>query len=171
MVPSGLSPILPAGFYLRCPYPFPMSGVNKVILIGNLGADPEIRHLPNDISVANFRIATSESYKDKNTGEKREQTEWHSIVAWRGLATITEKYLKKGSKVYIEGKLRTRKWEKDGIERYTTEILADEMTLLDRRDSAQAPTQPGEQAQPAARTVTSSSPSSSAGEDLDDLPF
>ena len=152
-----------------------MSGVNKVILIGNLGADPEIRHLQNDISVANFRIATSETFKDRNTGEKREQTEWHSIVAWRGLATIAEKYLRKGSKVYVEGKLRTRKWEKDGIERYTTEIMADEMTLLDRpsgqasgQGQAQA-TAPGEVGgQPApART----SAPAAGGEDLDDLPF
>src|SRR5688572_32251501 len=110
-----------------------MSGVNKVILIGNLGADPEIRHLQNGISVANFRIATSETFKDKTTGEKREQTEWHSIVAWRGLAEITEKYLRKGSKVYVEGKLRTRNWQdKDGQTRYTTEIVADELTMLDR---------------------------------------
>lgn len=144
-----------------------MSGVNKVILIGNLGADPEVRHLQNDVSVANFRIATSETFKDKNTGERREQTEWHSIVAWRGLATIAEKYLKKGSKVYVEGKLRTRKWEKDGIERYTTEIMADEMTLLDRRENA------GGEPQPAQRpaTATSTAPAGSSGEDLDDLPF
>lgn len=110
-----------------------MSGVNKVILVGNLGADPEIRHLQNGVSVANFRIATSESFKDRQTGERREQTEWHSIVAWRGLADITERYLRKGSKVYVEGKLRTRQWQdKDGNQRYTTEIQADEMTLLDR---------------------------------------
>lgn len=146
-----------------------MSGVNKVILIGNLGADPEIRHLQNDVSVANFRIATSETFKDKNTGEKREQTEWHSIVAWRGLAVIAEKYLKKGSKVYVEGKLRTRKWEKDGVERYTTEIMADEMTLLDRPSGqAPAPAQAHGQAAPApART----SAPASGGEELDDLPF
>ncbi|MCB0811898.1 MAG: single-stranded DNA-binding protein, partial [Flavobacteriales bacterium] len=85
-----------------------MSGVNKVILIGNLGADPEVRHLQTGASVANFRIATSETYRDRQTGEKREQTEWHNVVAWRGLAEITEKYLRKGSKVYVEGKLRTR---------------------------------------------------------------
>ena len=149
-----------------------MSGVNKVILIGNLGADPEIRHLQNDVSVANFRIATSETFKDRNTGEKREQTEWHSIVAWRGLATIAEKYLRKGSKVYVEGKLRTRKWEKDGIERYTTEILADEMTLLDR-PGGQA--QGHEQGQPQGQTRPASTApanaSATAGEDLDDLPF
>ncbi len=162
-----------------------MSGVNKVILIGNLGADPEIRHLQNGVSVANFRIATSETYKDKNTGEKREQTEWHSIVAWRGLAEITEKYLKKGSKVYVEGKLRTRKWEKDGIDRYTTEIMADEMTLLDRpsgdrqvagpgevgrQDQGQAQGQGQAQARPASAPASTAA-SASAGEDLDDLPF
>ena len=153
-----------------------MSGVNKVILIGNLGADPEIRHLQTGISVANFRIATTETYKDKTTGEKREQTEWHSIVAWRGLAEITEKYLKKGSKVYVEGKLRTRKWEKDGIDRYTTEIMADEMTLLDR-PSAQGQDQGQAQGQGQARSASpASSPvatpaSTRGGEDLDDLPF
>jgi single-strand DNA-binding protein len=157
-----------------------MSGVNKVILIGNLGADPEIRHLQNGVSVANFRIATSETYKDKNTGEKREQTEWHSIVAWRGLAEITEKYLKKGSKVYVEGKLRTRKWEKDGIDRYTTEIMADEMTLLDRpsglgqaQEQAQGQGQaagPGEVGRQVQRQPASPA-AASAGEELDDLPF
>ncbi|MBL8011271.1 MAG: single-stranded DNA-binding protein, partial [Flavobacteriales bacterium] len=110
-----------------------MSGVNKVILIGNLGADPEVRHLQNGATVANFRIATSETYKDRQTGEKREQTEWHNIVAWRGLGEITEKYLRKGSKVYVEGKLRTRSWQdRDGNTRYTTEVHAEEMTLLDR---------------------------------------
>jgi single-strand DNA-binding protein len=149
-----------------------MSGVNKVILIGNLGADPEIRHLQNDISVANFRIATSETFKDRNTGEKREQTEWHSIVAWRGLATIAEKYLRKGSKVYVEGKLRTRKWEKDGIERYTTEIMADEMTLLDRPSGqAQGPGPDQAQAQRAATPAAARTSAPAAGEDLDDLPF
>ncbi|HMU15007.1 MAG TPA: single-stranded DNA-binding protein [Flavobacteriales bacterium] len=145
-----------------------MSGVNKVILIGNLGSDPEIRHLQNDISVANFRIATSETFKDRTTGEKREQTEWHSIVAWRGLANIAEKYLRKGSKVYVEGKLRTRKWEKDGIERYTTEIMADEMTLLDRPANA-----PPTAAQPVQRAAGSPEPvTAPAGEtESDDLPF
>ena len=147
-----------------------MSGVNKVILIGNLGADPEIRHLQNGVSVANFRIATSETFKDKNTGEKREQTEWHSIVAWRGLAEITEKYLKKGSKVYIEGKLRTRKWEKDGVDRYTTEIMADEMNLLDRPSGERTG---GEQPQrQAAAAHSGNAPGGGSDkEDLDDLPF
>lgn len=145
-----------------------MSGVNKAILIGNLGADPEIRHLQNGISVANFRIATSETFKDRNTGEKREQTEWHNIVAWRGLAEITEKYLKKGSKVYVEGKLRTRQWQdKDGNQRYTTEIQADEMTLLDRPSGERSAQTEGSRPTATAAAPTPAGP----GEELDDLPF
>lgn len=105
------------------------TGVNKVILIGNLGKDPEVRHLDNGATVANFSIATTESYKDKN-GQKVDQTEWHNIVLWRGLAEIAEKYLKKGDSVFIEGKLRTRSWEKDGVTRYTTEVVGDQMTML-----------------------------------------
>ncbi len=108
-----------------------MSGVNKVILVGRLGKDPEVRHLENGAAVANFPIATSEVYKDKTSGERREQTEWHNIVLWRGLAEIAEKYLKKGDMTYIEGKLRTRSWEKDGITRYTTEVVGDNMTMLE----------------------------------------
>jgi single-strand DNA-binding protein len=107
-----------------------MSGVNKVILIGNLGKDPEVRHLDNGATVANFSIATTESYKDRNTGQRVDQTEWHNIVLWRGLADVAEKYLKKGDSVYIEGKLRTRSWEKDGVTRYTTEVVGDQMTML-----------------------------------------
>lgn len=146
-----------------------MAGVNKVILIGNLGADPEVRHLQNGASVANFRIATTETYKDKTTGEKREQTEWHSIVAWRGLAEITERFLRKGSKVYIEGKLRTRKWQdKDGIERYTTEVHADEMNMLDRANPAAG----GENAnRPATTTSATPAPAQLRDEEVDDLPF
>jgi single-strand DNA-binding protein len=107
-----------------------MSGVNKVILIGRLGKEPEVRNLDNGAVVANFSIATSESYKDRTTGEKKEVTEWHNIVLWRGLAEIAQKYLRKGDMVYIEGKLRTRSWEKDGVTRYTTEVVADNMTML-----------------------------------------
>ncbi len=111
--------------------------VNKVILIGNLGKDPEVRHLDNGAVVANFPIATSESYTDKNTGDKREVTDWHNIVAWRGLAKITETYLKKGMKVYVEGKLRTRSWQDENNNtRYTTEVIADNMTMLSRADGA-----------------------------------
>ena len=109
-----------------------MSGVNKVILIGNLGKDPEVRYLDNGVAVANLSLATSENYKNKD-GEKVTQTEWHDIVLWRGLAEIAEKYLKKGSSVYIEGKLRTNKWvDKDENTRYKTEVLADKLTMLGR---------------------------------------
>lgn len=112
-----------------------MAGVNKVILVGNLGKDPEVRHLENGAAVANFSIATSETYKDKN-GNRQEQTEWHNIVLWRGLAQIAEKYLRKGSQVFIEGKLRTRSWQdKDGNTRYTTEVVGDNMTMLGGRSA------------------------------------
>ena len=148
-----------------------MAGVNKVILIGNLGADPEIRHLQNGASVANFRLATSETYKDKTTGEKREQTEWHNVVAWRGLAEITEKYVRKGSKIYVEGKLRTRQWQdKDNNTRYTTEIVADEITLLDRANTEGGA--PRQNAPATERSVASSNAAPAGGNDAeDDLPF
>jgi len=107
-----------------------MSGVNKVILVGRLGKDPEVRNLENGAVVANFSLATSESYKDKTTGERKEITEWHNVVLWRGLAEIAAKYLHKGDMVYIEGKLRTRSWEKEGVTRYTTEVVGDNMTML-----------------------------------------
>jgi len=107
-----------------------MSGVNKVILVGRLGKDPEVRNLENGATVANFTMATSETYKDKTTGEKKEITDWHNIVLWRGLAEIAQKYLHKGDMIYVEGKLRTRSWEKDGVTRYTTEIIGDNMTML-----------------------------------------
>ena len=114
-----------------------MSGsVNKVILVGNLGKDPEVRHLENGAAVANFSIATSETYKDRKTGEKVSQTEWHNIVAWRGLAEIAERYLKKGHKVYIEGKLKTRSWQdQDGNNRYSTEVITDNLTMLGSNSS------------------------------------
>lgn len=150
-----------------------MSGVNKVILIGNLGADPEIRHLENGVTVANFNLATTEVFKDKQTGERREQTEWHRVVAWRWLGETAEKYLRKGSKVYIGGKLRTRKWEKDGIERYTTEVMADEMTLLDRAVGGQQTGAPQAASPAAQRPAMASAPATApaGGEELDDLPF
>jgi single-strand DNA-binding protein len=112
-----------------------MSGVNKVILIGRLGKDPEVRNLENGAVVANFSIATSESYKDRTTGEKKEVTEWHNIVLWRGLAEIAQKFLHKGDMVYIEGKIRTRSWEKEGVTRYITEIVADNMNMLSPKTS------------------------------------
>ncbi len=112
-----------------------MAGVNRVILIGNLGKDPEVRSLEGGVKVANFSLATTETYKGKN-GEKVDQTEWHNIVLWRGLAEIAETYLKKGNSIFIEGKIRTRDWtDKDGNKRYTTEIVADNMVMLGgRRD-------------------------------------
>jgi single-strand DNA-binding protein len=112
-----------------------MSGVNKAILIGRLGKDPEVRNLENGATVANFSIATTEVYRDKTTNEKKEITEWHNIVLWRGLADIAAKYLHKGDMVYIEGKLRTRSWEKDNVTRYTTEIVGDSMTMLSPKGS------------------------------------
>jgi single-strand DNA-binding protein len=146
-----------------------MSGVNKVILVGNLGKDPEVRTLDSGVSVANFTMATSETYRDKTTGEKKIITEWHNIVLWRGLAEIAQKYLHKGDQVYIEGKLRTRSWEKEGVTRYITEIVADNMTMLSKR-SGDGATDSGY-----------SSPTKSSGVDVlsmppetgapDDLPF
>ena len=107
-----------------------MASVNKVILIGNLGKDPEVRHLEGGVAVARFPIATSESFKDKS-GNRQEKTEWHNIVVWRGLAEVAEKYLKKGQSVFIEGKIRTNQYQdKDGVQRYSTEIVADTMTML-----------------------------------------
>jgi single-strand DNA-binding protein len=117
------------------------SGINKVILIGNLGADPEVRYMPSGMAVASLRIATSESWKDKNTGEPQERTEWHRISIFGKAGEVAGQYLRKGSKVYIEGKLRTRKWQgQDGQDRYTTEVVVDmegTMQMLDSRGSGQ----------------------------------
>lgn len=115
-----------------------MASVNKVILMGNLGRDPEVRYMPNGEAVANFSIATTEHWKDKS-GQRQEKTEWHNIVLYRRLAEVAGEYLKKGSPVYIEGRLQTREWEKDGVKRYSTEIIADTMKLLGggSRDDAQ----------------------------------
>jgi single-strand DNA-binding protein len=138
-----------------------MAGVNKVILVGNLGKDPEVKYLDSGVAVANFSLATTENYKNKE-GERVSQTEWHNIVLWRGLAEVAEKWLKKGSSVYIEGKIKTRKWEdKDGNTRYNTEILADNMTMLGGKSNADS-TSP----------VSSESTTSKSSEDTaDDLPF
>lgn len=140
-----------------------MQGVNKVILIGHLGKDPEVRHLENGAAVANFSIATTESYKDKNTGERVDLTEWHNIVLWRGLAEVAENYLKKGAKIYIEGKLQTRSWEKDGVTRYTTEVRGNNMVMLGDKKSGQ-----NSQAQAPAPTEQDAPP---ANDEMDDLPF
>ena len=109
-------------------------GVNKVILIGNLGSDPEVRYTPDGVPVANFNLATSESWNDRNTGERQERTEWHRLVLWRKLAEIASQYLKKGSKIYVEGKLQTRSWDdQSGQKRYTTEVVVFDMQMLDSR--------------------------------------
>lgn len=112
-------------------------GVNKVILVGNIGQDPEIRYMPNGNPVANLTLATSESWKDKQSGETREQTEWHKVVLFNKLAEIAGEYIKKGSKVYLEGSIKTRKWQdQQGQDRYTTEIVGNELQMLDRRSDA-----------------------------------
>ena len=114
-----------------------MASVNKVIIVGNLGRDPETRYMPNGEAVTNIAVATTESWKDKNTGEKKELTEWHRITFYRKLAEIAGQYLKKGSRIYVEGRLQTRKWQyKEGVERYTTEIIADTMQMLGGRQGA-----------------------------------
>ncbi len=143
-----------------------MSGVNKVILVGRLGKEPEVRNLENGATVANFTMATSETYKDRVTGERKEVTEWHNVVLWRGLAEIAAKYLHKGDLVYIEGKLRTRSWEKEGVTRYTTEIIGDNMTMLGSK--------PGGGGERSAAPQYSNSQSDNipaAPEGTDDLPF
>lgn len=113
-------------------------GVNKVILIGNLGNDPEVRYTPNGNAVANISLATSETWRDKQSGELQDRTEWHRVVFFNRLAEIVGEYLRKGSKIYVEGALRTRKWQdKSGVERYTTEIIASEMHMLDSRSGGQ----------------------------------
>ena len=112
-----------------------MAGINKVILIGRLGQDPEVRYTPSGVAVANFSIATSEEWKDKDSGEKKERTEWHRIVAWRRLGEICGEYLSKGRQVYVEGRLQTRSWDdRDGNKKYTTEIVASDVQFLGTRD-------------------------------------
>jgi single-strand DNA-binding protein len=147
-----------------------MSGVNKVILVGRLGKEPEVRNLDNGAIVANFSIATSESYKDRTTGEKKEVTEWHNIVLWRGLAEIAQKYVHKGDLIYIEGKLRTRSWEKDGVTRYTTEVVADNMTMLGSKGGGGgAPS--NDMGSRGAERASTESYTAPADNSTDDLPF
>jgi single-strand DNA-binding protein len=110
-------------------------GINKVILVGNVGQDPETRYMPNGGAVTNISLATSETWKDKNTGEQQERTEWHRVVFYQRLAEIVAEYVRKGSKIYVEGRLQTRSWEQDGVKRYSTEIIANDMQMLDSRSS------------------------------------
>lgn len=141
-----------------------MAGINKVILVGNLGKDPELRTLESGRKVANFSLATTETYKDKN-GERVDQTEWHNIVFWGPIAEVIEKYLKKGSQVYIEGKIRTRSYDdKEGVKKYITEILGDKMTMLGGAPkSGDNTSSNGKSSQPVGQSFAAS--------DDDDLPF
>lgn len=152
-------------------------GVNKVILVGNLGQDPETRFLPSGGAVTNVTLATSETWKDKQSGQQQERTEWHRVVFFNRLGEIAGEYLRKGSKVYVEGSLRTRKWQgQDGQDRYTTEIVANEMQMLDSRggDSAGQYNAPQQQApqQPGAQPQTAAQPAPGGFDDFDDdIPF
>lgn len=138
-----------------------MASLNKVTLIGNLGSDPEIRYMPDGTATATISIATTDTWTDRDTKEKKEKTEWHRVVFFKGLAEVVGQYLKRGSQIYIEGKLRTRKWtDKDRIERYSTEVVASEMQMLGKKESNDAPTAP----RPAV-------PVPGEDVDLDDLPF
>lgn len=141
--------------------------VNKVILVGNVGADPDVKYLEGGVAVANLRLATNESYKNKN-GDRVDQTEWHNIVLWRGLAEITEKYVKKGMQLYIEGKLRTRSWEdQNGVKRYTTEIFADTMQMLSRKSDNY-----GNEDNPSSKANEyADAPATEENDEADDLPF
>ena len=153
-------------------------GVNKVILIGNLGQDPEVKYMPSGGAVTNVTVATSESWKDKTSGEQKENTEWHRVVFFRRLAEIAGEYLKKGSKVYIEGKLQTRKWQdQSGNDRYTTEIVANEMQMLDSRGGAGGAgggsyNQPsGASSSAPASAPQQQAPAGGMGDFDDDIPF
>lgn len=150
-------------------------GVNKVILIGNLGQDPEVKYMPNGNAVANITVATSESWKDKNTGEQVDKTEWHRVVFFRRLAEIVGEYLKKGSKIYIEGKLQTRKWQdKNGADHWTTEVIASEMQMLDSKGggSSDFNQSQGGQSQSAPQSAPSQAAPAPANNDFDDdIPF
>ena len=147
-------------------------GVNKVILVGNLGKDPEVRYSPNGSAMANVTIATSESWKDKQSGEKQEKTEWHRVVFFNRLAEIVGEYLKKGSQVYIEGRLQTRKWQgQDGQDRYTTEIVANEMQMLGSRSGGGGDTSWNQQSNNAPSQQSSPASAPPADDFDDDVPF
>ncbi len=141
--------------------------VNRVILVGNLGKDPEVRHLDGGSTIAKFPLATSESYKDRNTGERIKQTEWHNIVLWRGLAEVAEKYLKKGNQVYIEGKLKTRSWDSDGVKKYITEVVADNMVMMSSKSSNDN----GDSGSSYENSSASNDAMDNSSDPIDDLPF
>lgn len=142
-----------------------MAGINKVILIGNLGSDPEVRYTPSGVAVAQFNIATSEEWKDKDSGEKKERTEWHRIIAWRRLGEICGEYLSKGQQVYVEGRIQTNAWEdKEGNKRYTTEIIANTVQFLGKRESS-------ESARPRSTSAADFQGGPPQGPADDDIPF
>lgn len=143
-----------------------MAGVNKAILVGRLGKDPEIRHFENGGMVANFTMATSETYKDKTTGEKKEITDWHNIVVRNQAAEIMQKYVHKGDMLYVEGKMRTRSWEKDGVTRYITEVVVDNFTMLTPKSSGNSASEGGYSG-----TAKSQESFSADSSGTDDLPF
>ena len=144
-------------------------GINKVILVGTTGKDPEIKYMPSGDAIANISVATSESWKDKSTGEKKESTEWHKVVFYRQLATIVEKYLRKGQQVYIEGSLKTRSWEKDGQKHYSTEIVASDMQMIGGNKGGDSAAQQNEERQ---SNQAAQNQRDNFGEDFDDdLPF
>ncbi len=146
-------------------------GINKVILVGNVGQDPETRYMPNGNAVTNLSLATSETWKDKNTGEQQERTEWHRVTFYQRLAEIVAEYVKKGSKLYVEGRLQTRSWEQDGIKRYATDIIANEMQMLDSRGASSD----NYASAPAAPPPSNETPAQQAPADVDsfddDIPF
>lgn len=149
-----------------------MASVNKVILIGHVGRDAEVRYTPNGSAICNVSIATSRSWKDKTSGEKVEETEWHRVSMFDRLAEIAGEYLKKGRQVYVEGRLKTRKWtDKDGIEKYTTEVIAQEMTMLGGRDGAEERA-PAPSPKPPQRSAANAPKPGTAFDDMDnDIPF
>ena len=145
-------------------------GVNKVVLIGNLGADPETRYMPSGDAVTNIRIATSESWKDKDSGEQKERTEWHRVALFRRLAEVAAEYLRKGSQVYIEGRIRTRKWQdRDGNDRYTTEIVANEMQMLGGRSESRGANRSADSS--TKEEAAAKNEPAPAGDFDDDIPF
>ena len=156
--------------------------LNKVILIGRLGADPEVRQMPNGDAITTIRLATSRNWKDRNTGERKEETEWHRVVFFSGLAKVAGDYLRKGSQAYVEGRIRTQQWQgQDGQDRYTTEIVADEMRMLDGKNSGgaspsndgmpnQAPSYPSYQSNQPSNQPSTQAPAMPQ-EDWDDVPF
>ena len=145
-------------------------GINKVIIVGNLGQDPDTRYMPSGGAVTNFTVATNESWKDKQTGEQKDRTEWHKVAMFGRLAEISAEYLRKGSQVYIEGKLRTRKWQdRDGNDRYTTEIIADEMQMLGGRGGGSAPMGGGDSSRGSSQDRGDAPPP--ADDFDDDIPF